>query len=125
MQHRCANVLVAEPGYNWATEYQSYSRVYRIGQEMEVEVTRLFTEGTYQELHEHFMLRKAKSMFAAFKELQIAGDEATEDGASSQDEISIARAAFGIFRGRVLEARALQQAKDEAKEKSKGKQRAR
>lgn len=86
MQHQCANVIVTEPGYYWVTEYQSYSRVYRIGQELKVEIARLFTEGTYQKMHEYFMLRKAKSMFAAFKELQVAGNEAAQASASSEDE---------------------------------------
>jgi hypothetical protein len=119
MQHQCANVIVAEPGYNWATEHQGTSRVYRIGQELEVEIIRLFTEGTYQELHEFFMLRKAKAMFAAFKELQVAGQEVADTIKSSQDEGEVAMAAFGIFRRRVLEAKAVGVSKEEAKGKGK------
>ncbi|KAH3918313.1 hypothetical protein HBI56_142340 [Parastagonospora nodorum] len=121
MQHQCANVIVAEPGYNWATEHQGTSRVYRIGQELEVEIIRLFTEGTYQELHEYFMPRKAKAMFAAFKELQVAGQEAAEVTSSSQDEGEVAMAVFGIFRRRVLDAKMVESSKVQAKGKGTGK----
>jgi hypothetical protein len=59
-QHRCATVAHVEPAFNRATEHQAASRVYRIGQEEEVEIVRLLTKETYQELHESSMIKKAK-----------------------------------------------------------------
>lgn len=68
-------MLHVEPAYNWPTEYQAHSRVYRIGQREEVEIVRLFTENTYQEIHEHHMVSKASSIFAAFQSLKEAQDQ--------------------------------------------------
>jgi SNF2 family DNA or RNA helicase len=45
--HRCADVLIVEPAFNYATEHQGYARCYRIGQTEEVDITRLFVEETY------------------------------------------------------------------------------
>jgi hypothetical protein len=123
MQHRCADVILAEPAYNWATEHQGSSRVYRIGQEEEVHISRLFVEGTYQETHEYFMHQKAASMFAAFIELNDAHRAAATaiGSGGTADKAEIARAAFGMFRLRVLNRDDVADSKKEAKERSKGK----
>jgi hypothetical protein len=39
-----------------------------------MEIVRLFTESTYQEIYEHHMVSKASSMFAAFQSLKEAVD---------------------------------------------------
>ncbi|KAH7076102.1 hypothetical protein FB567DRAFT_596727 [Paraphoma chrysanthemicola] len=59
MQGHCCEVILAEPAYNWATEHQGGSQAHRINKTQEVEIVRLFTEDTYQEAHEIFMLSKA------------------------------------------------------------------
>lgn len=122
MQGMCAQVLHIEPAFNWATEYQAASRVYRIGQTEEVEIIRLFTKGTYQELHEFFMLQKANLIFAAFSALQEASDMV--DDRESLSPTAIALRAFGIFRSRVKQLLDLQSSKDIAKDSAKGKGRA-
>jgi hypothetical protein len=119
MQGMCCEVIHIEPAYNWATEYQAASRIYRIGQTEKVEIVRLFTEDTYQELHEFFMLNKANSMFAAFQALQDASDRV--EGRDQKSAAEIAMGAFGMFRGRVKELRDLQSSKDVAKMSAKGK----
>ncbi|KAI4677412.1 uncharacterized protein J4E84_009097 [Alternaria hordeiaustralica] len=120
-QHRCATVVHVEPAFNWATEHQAASRVYRFGQEEEVEIVRLFTEGTYQELHEAGMIKKANSMFAAFGELQSAS-EGLEDREKMTTE-EIAKGVFGIVRDRVRgrDDKDVQSAKEDAITKAKGK----
>ncbi|KAI4614180.1 hypothetical protein J4E80_006871 [Alternaria sp. BMP 0032] len=120
-QHRCATVLHVEPAFNWATEHQAASRVYRFGQEQAVEIIRLFTEGTYQELHESGMLDKARNMFAAFGDLENASEEI--EGRAKMSSEEIARSAFGIFRKRVPSRNAhdVQLSKVEAVDKGKGK----
>jgi len=120
-QHRCATVVHVEPAFNWATEHQAASRVHRFGQEQAVEIVRLFTEGTYQELHEAGMIMKAKSMFAAFGELQSAS-EGLEDREKMTTE-EIAKGAFGIVRDRVRDRddKDVQSAKEDAITKAKGK----
>lgn len=123
-QHRCANVHHVEPAFNWATEHQAGSRVYRTGQEQEVEIVRLFTEGTYQELHGAGMIKKASSMFAAFGELQSASEDTeNREGMTSEDG---ARGAFGIICNRVRDrnAKDVQSSKEEAITKGKRKARA-
>ena len=122
-QHRCATVVHVEPAFNWATEHQAASRVYRFGQEQAVEIVRLFTEGTYQELHEAGMIKKANSVFAAFGELQSAS-EGLEDREKMMTE-EIAKCAFGIVRDRVRgrDDKDVQSAKEDAITKAKGKAR--
>ncbi|KAI4667188.1 uncharacterized protein J4E79_001873 [Alternaria viburni] len=89
----------------------------------EVEIVRLFTEGTYQELHEAGMIKKANSMFAAFGELQSAS-ESLEDRENMTTE-EIAKGAFGIVRDRVRgrDDKDVQSAKEDAITKAKGKAR--
>jgi len=122
-QHRCATVHHVEPAFIWATEHQAGTRVYRIGQEQEVEIVRLFTEGTYQELHEAGMIKKANSMFAAFGELQSAS-EGLEDREKMATE-EIAKGAFGIVRDcvRGRDDKDVQSAKEDAITKAEGKAR--
>ncbi|KAH7096015.1 P-loop containing nucleoside triphosphate hydrolase protein [Paraphoma chrysanthemicola] len=114
MQGKCCQVMLIEPAYNWATEYQAASRVYRIGQELEVEILRLFTEDTYQEMHEFAMVKKADSMFAAFQ--QLTTDSQKIPGRDEMTPSEVALAAFGMYRGRVKELRDVQSSKDVAKE---------
>lgn len=120
MQGMCCVVIHIEPAFNWATEYQAASRVYRIGQTEPVEIIRLFTEGTYQELHEFFMLQKANTMFAAFEALQQASE--LVPGRETMTASEIALGAFGMYRGRVKDMVNLQSSKDAAKIKGKGKE---
>jgi len=84
---------------------------------------RLFTEGTYQELHEAGMIKKANSMFAAFGELQSAS-EGLEDREKMTTE-EIAKGAFGMVRDRVRDRddKDMQSAKEDAITKEKGKAR--
>ncbi|KAI4671442.1 uncharacterized protein J4E88_009107 [Alternaria novae-zelandiae] len=122
-QHRCATVHHVEPAFDWATEHQAGTRVYRIGQEQEVEIVRLFTEGTYQELHEAGMIKKANSMFAAFGELQSASESLEDREIMTTEEI--AKGAFGIVRDRVRgrDDKDVQSAKEDVITKAKGKAR--
>ena len=113
-QNRCATVLHVEPAYNWPTEYQAHSRVYRIGQRGQVEIVRLFTEKTYQEIHEYHMVSKASSMFAAFQSLKNAVDQ-VDKSVSRED---MAMSAFGICRRRVKFAENISSAKLQAKERN-------
>jgi hypothetical protein len=104
-----------EPAFNLATEHQMAARIHRIGQKENVQVIRFFVEDTYQELHEFFMLRKANTMFAAYKELHTAWKAAVDQSTADHTSEDIARGAFGIFRARVKEGYALQASKDAAK----------
>jgi hypothetical protein len=122
MQNRCAEAVHVEPAFNYGTEYQAFSRIYRIGQTQEVEVIRLFTEGTYQEIHEHFMLQKVSPVFAAFQLLHEASS--TLRGQGNMTSTALAMSAFGMIRGRVKELKDVQSAKNVAKMTAKGKGRA-
>lgn len=72
--------------------------MYRIGQKEEVEIVRLFTEGTYQEIHKANMVSKANLMFSAFQVLKDAEDEMRHS--SSREEMAMN--AFGICRAGVV-----------------------
>ena len=43
---RCARAIIVEPAFNWATEAQFAHRTHRIGQDCDVEITRLFSPDT-------------------------------------------------------------------------------
>ncbi|KAF2271632.1 uncharacterized protein EI97DRAFT_487125, partial [Westerdykella ornata] len=89
-----------EPACNLATEHQAASRVVRIGQSDPVQISRLCTLNTYQEVQEWAMLLKANTMFAAYRGLYEAYGEANDNG-EDYTEDEIARGAFGIFRDRM------------------------
>ena len=79
-----------------------------------MEIVRLFTESTYQEIYEHHMVSKASSMFAAFQSLKEAVDQ-VETSASREE---MAMSAFGICRRRVKFTENISSAKLQAKERN-------
>lgn len=99
MQHRCCTVYHVEPAFNWATEHQYAARVCRIGQTSPTEVFRLFTEDSYQELHEFSMIKEANSRVAGFDELHTAVRELKNRETLSSEQLALG--AFEIWRSRV------------------------
>lgn len=102
MQTSCCTLVLAEPGYNYATEFQAFCRVVRFGQTQETEVIRLFVESTYQEIQEHFMVKKGAPMMAAYGALERARKDALLDNPNlSSNELM--KAALGLWRHRALD----------------------
>ena len=79
-----------------------------------MEIVQLFTENTYQEIHEHHMVSKASSIFAAFQSLKEAQDQVD----ASADMGDMAMGAFGIYRRRVKFAENIGSAKLQDKERT-------
>lgn len=112
MQKSCCTVYHVEPAFNHATEHQAASRIVRIGQQHKVEAIRLFAEGTYQELYEHYMLRKANTMFAAYKELHATRVRVDQLVCLSDEEMAMK--AFSIWRLRMRDITQVEAAKRQA-----------
>lgn len=115
-QHRCADVVIVEAAFNYATEHQGYARCYRIGQTEAVDITRLFVEDTYQEVQEFHMTQKAKTLFAAFMEINEEIREEAKRAGTLRTSDEVVRDAFGQFRRRVLDRKYANLAKEEARE---------
>lgn len=115
-QHRCADVVIVEPAFNYATEHKGYACCYRIVQTKAVEIIRLFVEDTYQEVQEFHMTQKPKTLFAAFLEIKKEVREEARRVGTLRTNDGVSRDAFGQFRRRVLDRKYADLAKVEARQ---------
>ncbi|GAB7366898.1 hypothetical protein MBLNU230_g1259t1 [Neophaeotheca triangularis] len=101
LHHKCCTVVILEPAFNEASEVQASHRVYRIGQTEPVEVIRLFTENTYNEMQEWRMAMKV-SPYLQVTQATVDEIEKSDDAVSGAE---LAQMAFGQVRKRYRYAR--------------------